>query len=111
MSWWMFAIAIFVLVRIARARGCQRAPLGLRHGRHFDIGAAQSLPWRQRLERGHATSSPPVPSAPDPRRDLQRTIETVRQEYVAGRIEVAEYERKLDELYRTAEGKRLVQGS
>jgi hypothetical protein len=105
MSWWMLAIAIFVLVRISRARGCHRAPLGPRHGRHFDIGAAPSPPWRQRLERRQATSSPPaLPSATSsaPSKPCARAW--------AGRIEVAEYERSRRAVPHRG-GKRLVQGS
>jgi len=70
-------------------------------------------PWRRgepgrALDQGTSPPPAPAPPRPDPRRDLERTIEAVRQEYVAGRITVAEYERRLDELYRTAQGKRLT---
>jgi hypothetical protein len=108
MSWWMILIAAFVLLRLARRhRWEQRA---LRGWPGYFPGLVRGPWWADGsgLHRGHATSAPPPPAVPDPRRDLERTIDAVRQEYVAGRITVQEYERRLDELYRTAEGKRLT---
>jgi len=97
MSWWLIAIVVFVMLRLASRRGCERHAFGARPA--------------GRLHSRQATSSTSTPPALDRRRVLQHTIDGVVQEYVAGRIGVEEYERRLDELYRTAEGKRLVQGA
>jgi hypothetical protein len=94
MTWWMILILVWVILRIASRRNGHE--LG-------GCGARRNLPRE-------ATSAPPLAAVPDPRRELERTIEAVRQEYVSGRIEIGEYERKLDELYRTAEGRKLTQG-
>jgi hypothetical protein len=104
MSWWLIVIAMFVLLRLTRRCGWERHALG--HPRVTRLHGPHGT-WPAHRQ---ATSAPAGPPALDRGRTLQRTIDGVVQEYVAGRIGVEEYERRLDELYRTAEGKRLVQG-
>jgi hypothetical protein len=122
-SWWLIAIAAFVLLRLSRRRGWEsRALRGWpgyfpgpvqgswrAGGGTWLAGPAGSAGRAGRTGREpQATSPSPRPARPDPRREGERTLEALRREYVTGRIEVEEYERKLDELYRTAEGRRLA---
>lgn len=106
MSWWAIAIVVFVLLRVVRRSREARGVLRTRYG--------EFPPWPGRSWRGGAGQpgdpalpASPAPPLPDPRQELERTIAATREAYVAGRMTVEEYERKLDELYRTAEGKRL----
>jgi len=110
MSWWLIAVVVLVVLRLTRRRRWERRAFGRWQGRQFGWGRP---PWDRGLpgrvpDQVRAAPPPSPPPLPDPGRDLERTIDAVRQEYVAGRITVEEYERRLDELYRTAQGKRLT---
>jgi hypothetical protein len=97
----MIVVIVFVLVRLLSHR--ERGQLGGWQTRRDRLRG-----FRSELREPDATSGAAPPALPDPRRDLQLTIEAVRQEYVNGRITVEEYERRLDELYRTAAGRNLT---
>lgn len=100
MSWLMIVVIVFVLVRLLSHR--ERGQLDCGPRRYRMRG------FRSGGRELSATSVRPPAPLPDPRRDLQATIEAVRQEYVNGRITVEEYERRLDELYRTPAGRTLT---
>jgi len=109
MSWWVIAILVIVVLRVNRRRRWERRLWRGGYGRFpnwADRSGREGL--NPSVEQAPLPPAPPAPP-PDPRRDLERTIASVRDAYVAGRITVEEYERRLDELYRTAEGKRLTQ--
>ncbi|NJD11307.1 MAG: DUF1707 domain-containing protein [Gemmatimonadetes bacterium] len=105
MSWLVIAIIAIAVLRVTRRSRWRRRALRARYGQ-FPPWADRS--WRAGIGRPGERAPLPAPApSPNPQRDLERTIAAVRDAYVAGRITVEEYERKLDELYRTAEGKRL----